>query len=148
MKQVFTAIAGALILGGAVVSAHIMVSPPQSKPGATQGYELRVHNEGKIATTALELDIPKDITVLAIEAPPAGKVEPRKVGDRIVAFTWTVTVDPGKYLALKFSAQNPAAETQVTWNVRQHLADGSTVEWSDRPGAAEHAAVTKISAAP
>jgi hypothetical protein len=26
------------------------------------------------------------------------------------------------------------------------MADGSTIEWSDRPGAKEHASVTKISA--
>ena len=147
MKQV-VAIVGALLMGGAVLSAHIMVSPPQSKPGVTQAYELRVHNEGKIATNAIELDVPKDITVLSIDTPPSGSVQPRKEGDRIVAFTWTVTVEPEKYLALKFSAKNPATDTKVSWNVHQHLADGSVVEWSDKPGAAEHAAVTTISATP
>jgi uncharacterized protein YcnI len=32
-------------------SGHIMVSPPQSKAGAVQKYELRVHNEAKVAAT-------------------------------------------------------------------------------------------------
>ncbi|HUR34063.1 MAG TPA: DUF1775 domain-containing protein [Vicinamibacterales bacterium] len=136
----------ALPLLGALVSAHIMVSPPQSKPGITQTYELRVHNEGKIATTALDLDIPADITVLSIDSPASGSVEPKKVGDRIVAFTWKVNVEPTKYQAMKFSAKNPATDKEVSWIVHQHLADGTVVEWSDKPGAKEHAAVTRISA--
>ena len=49
----------AFALVGGAAYAHIMVSPPESKAGATQNYELRVHNEAKIATTSLELEIPE-----------------------------------------------------------------------------------------
>lgn len=146
MKRVL-AVLFALPLLGAALSAHIMVSPPQSKPGVTQTYELRVHNEGKLATTSLELQIPSAITVLKVDAPPAGSVTTPKTGERITGIVWTVTVDPNKYLALKFEAKNPAADGEVTWVVRQHLADGSVVEWSDAPGAKEKASTTKIAAA-
>jgi len=145
MKRVLGVLLALPVLG-AVVSAHIMVSPPQSKAGATQAYELRVHNEGTVATTALDLEIPASITVLAIDQPAVGTVVSHKDGDRIVGFTWTVDVPPSKYQALKFSAKNPGSEQSVAWIVHQHLADGTIVEWSDKPDAKEHAAVTTISA--
>src|SRR5690349_1871280 len=132
MKRVLGVVLGLPLLGVAL-SAHIMVSPPQSKPGVTQTYELRVHNEGKVATTSLDLDIPQAITVLSVDAPAVGTIDTRKEGDRIVGFTWKVDVEPGKYLAMKFSAKNPTSDTSVAWNVRQHLADGTVVEWSDKP---------------
>lgn len=134
----------AFALAGGVASAHIMVSPMQAKVGVAQAYELRVHNEGSIATTAVDLQIPDAITVLEIPPPSAGTVTTNTRGDRITALTWTVDVPPNRYVALKFTARNPDNATEVRWNVRQHLADGSTVDWSDRPGAKEKASVTKI----
>ena len=45
---------------GAVVDvAHVTMSPLIEKPAlATQKYELRVHNEAKVAATSVDLDIP------------------------------------------------------------------------------------------
>ena len=137
----------AFALVNGVAYAHIMVSPPESKAGITQNYELRVHNEGKVATTTLELEIPEGITVLDVATPAAGSYDTAKMGTRITAVTWRVDVQPGKYVALKFSAKNPDSVKEVRWNVRQHLSDGSVVEWSDKPGAKEKASVTKIGAA-
>jgi uncharacterized protein YcnI len=126
------------------MSAHIMVSPPQSKIGAEQRYELRVHNESKIAVASVALDIPNGITVTNVAQPSAGSFTTTKTGDRIVAITWKIDVPPSKYLALPFTATNPGTATEVHWNVHEHLADGSVVEWSDKPNAAEKASVTKI----
>lgn len=137
----------AFALVGGVAYAHIMVSPPESKAGITQNYELRVHNEGKVATTALDLEIPDGVTVLEVAQPATGSYDTAKTGERITAVTWKVDVPAGKYVALKFTAKNPDAEKEVRWNVRQHLADGSVVDWSDRPGAKEKASVTRIGAA-
>jgi outer membrane autotransporter protein len=129
------------------LSAHVMVSPPQSKSGATQKYEVRVHNEGKLAATSIALEIPEGITVLEVAKPAAGTFTTAKTGNRITTITWQVDVQPSKYLALPFTAKNPDAATNVQWNVREHLADGSVVEWSDKPGAQEKGSVTKITAA-
>lgn len=137
----------AFALGGGVAYAHIMVSPPESKAGVTQNYELRVHNEGKVATTSLDLEIPEGITVLDVAAQATGSYTTTTTGTRITAVSWQVDVQPSKYVALKFTAKNPEGAKDVRWNVRQHLADGSIVEWSDKPGAKEKASVTKISAA-
>ena len=126
------------------MSAHIMVSPPQSKVAGVQRYELRVHNESKIAVAAVELEIPSGITVTAIDQPAAGTYTTTKTGDRIVAIKWQVDVPPSKYLALPFTATNPGMAMEVHWNVHEHLADGSVVEWNDKPNATEKASVTKI----
>lgn len=145
MRALLAAVLAPLIAASAY--AHIMVSPPESKAGATQNYELRVHNEGKVATTALDLEIPEGITVLNVATPAAGSYDTTKTGTRVTAITWKVDVQPGKYVALKFAAKNPEGAKDVRWNVRQHLADGSFVEWSDKPDAKERASVTKISVA-
>ena len=49
------------------LSAHVMVSPPQSTAGAVQKYELRVHNEAKAAATAIDLDVPDGVPILKLE---------------------------------------------------------------------------------
>ena len=147
MKSVFAVLLSIVVLGTAV-SGHVMVSPPQSKAGITQTYELRAHNESKLATTALELQVPAEITVLKVEPlAEIGTVDTPKSGDRITAINWKVDLAPGKYLALKFQARNPAGGAEIHWSVRQHMADGSVVEWSDAPGAKEKAPVTTISTA-
>jgi uncharacterized protein YcnI len=133
-----------VLLGTASMAAHIMVSPPEAKSGVTQKYELRVHNEGKIAATSVELQIPDGITVTDVATPKAGTFTTSKTGDRITAITWQIDVQPSKYLALPFTAKNPDGAKEVHWNVREHLADGSVIDWSDKPGAQEKASVTKI----
>ena len=142
MKAWFVALFTLLTI--ASVSAHIIVSPPDSKRGVTQKYELRVHNEGKVAATAFDLEIPDGITVTDVAKPASGTFTTKKTGDRITAITWQADVQPTKYLALPFTAKNPDAAKEVRWNVKEHLADGKVVDWSDKPGAAEKASITKI----
>lgn len=145
-RHALLALAAAAVMG-ASLSAHIMVSPPESKVGATQKYELRVHNEEKSIIKSVELTIPDGITVESIGTAPAGTYTTAKTGDRITTLTWTVDVAPEKYLALPFTAKNPDTAKKVSWNVKAKLADGSTVEYSDKPGAPEKASVTTIAAA-
>ena len=128
------------------LSAHIMVSPPESKAGATQKYEVRVHNEGKVAATGVDLEIPEGITVVDVAKPASGTFTTAKAGTRITSISWTVEVAPTKYLALPFTAKNPDAAKDVKWSVREHLADGSVVEWSDKPGAKQKGSTTKLTA--
>jgi uncharacterized protein YcnI len=129
------------------LSAHIMVSPLQSKAGTLQKYELRVHNEGKIAASAVDLEIPEGVTVAEVIKPAAGTFTTTKVGDRITTITWRVEVAPNKYVALPFTATNPASGAELHWNMREHLADGSTIDWSDKPGAKQKGSITKLVAA-
>lgn len=125
------------------LSAHVMVSPPESKSGAVQKYEVRVHNESKLATTSVDLDVPQGVTVTDVAKPSAGSFTTKKSGDRIVQITWQIDVQPSKYLALPFTAKNPTG-TELKWALHQHLSDGSVVDWSDQPGAKEKGSVTKL----
>src|SRR5436853_4551229 len=99
------------------LSAHITVSPLDSKVGATQKYELRVHNEGKVATSSIELEIPAGVTVTDVAKPATGTVTTAKAGDRITSITWKVEVAPTKYLALPFTAKNPDGAKELKWSV-------------------------------
>ncbi len=133
-------------LGTSSIVAHVLVSPPQSKTGATQKYEMRVHNEEKVAATAIELDVPEGVTIIDVARPAAGSVDTATVGDRITRITWKVDVPPGKYAAFPFTAKNPDAVQELRWNAREHLANGSIIEWSDKPGAQKQGSATKLTA--
>jgi uncharacterized protein YcnI len=128
------------------LSAHITVSPLQSKPGVVQKYELRVHNEAKVAATSIDLDIPDGVTVTEIAKPAAGTYTTKTMGDRITAITWRIDVQPSKYVALPFTAKNADAATELHWSMHEHLSDGSVVDWSDKPGAKQKGSVTKLAA--
>ena len=138
-----------LLLTASIVtslSAHVMVSPPQSTAGALQKYELRVHNEAKTAATAIDLDIPDGVTVTDVAKLPAGTFTTKMTGNRITVITWQINVQPAKYAALPFTAKNPEGATELRWTIHEHLADGSVVDWSDKPGAKEKGSVTKLAA--
>ena len=126
------------------LSAHVMVSPPQSTAGALQKYELRVHNEARTAATSIDLDVPDGVTVTEVTKVPAGSFTTKMNGNRITAITWQIDVQPNKYVALPFMAKNPEGATELRWIMHEHMADGTTIDWSDKPGSKEKAAVTKI----
>lgn len=130
------------------LSAHVMVSPLQSTAGALQKYELRIHNESTLAANEVDLDIPNGVTVTDVSQPAAaaGRVTTTKTGERITRITWRVDVQPGKYLALPFTAQNPATGAELRWSMHEHLSDASVVDWSDKPGSKQKGSVTKLAA--
>ena len=140
---------GALIAvaSAATLSAHVMVSPMQSKSGGTQKYEVRVHNEAKVAATAIDVDIPDGVTVTDVAKPANGTFTTKTSGDRITSISWHIDVQPGKYVALPFTATNPANASELRWSLHEHLADGSVVDWSDKPGSKEKGSVTKLTGA-
>jgi len=142
-----TSLATLIVLTAAAsLSAHVMVSPTTSKAGATQKYEVRVHNEGKVAATSIEVEIPEGLTVTDVAKSPAGTATPKKNGDRVTSITWAIDVQPNKYVALAFTAKNPSAASDLKWTLHEKLADGTVVDWSDKPGSKEKGSVTKITA--
>src|SRR5438128_12544717 len=113
----------------ASLCAHVTVSPLQSKAGAVQKYELRIHNESKVAATSIDLDIPEGVTVTEVGTSTIGARTTKTMGDRITQITWQVNVQPNKYVALPFTAQNPKVTADLHWSMHEHLADGSVVDW-------------------
>jgi uncharacterized protein YcnI len=130
------------------LSAHVMVSPLQSRPGVVQKYQLRVHNEANVAATSIDLEIPDGVTVTEVAKPATGAYTTKTTAGRITAITWQVEVPPNKYVALPFTAKNPEGAAELHWSMHEHLADGSTVDWSDKPGSKEKGSITKLAAGP
>ena len=146
MRSTFSMVAVIAVASAATLSAHVMVSPMQSKSGGTQKYEVRVHNEAKVAATAIDVDIPEGVTVTEVAKPATGTFTTKKSGDRITSISWQIDVQPSKYVALPFTATNPANASELRWSLHEHLADGTVVDWSDKPGSKEKGSVTKLTA--
>jgi uncharacterized protein YcnI len=144
MKTKLSVAVAAVVFSAASLSAHVMVSPTTSKAGAAQKYEVRVHNEGKVAAKSVEVEIPDGVTVTDIAKSGAGTATPKKSGERITSITWQIDVQPNKYVALAFTATNPNAAGDLHWTLHEKLADGTVVDWSDNPGSKEKGSVTKI----
>jgi hypothetical protein len=83
---------------------------------------------------------------MEVAKPATGSFTTKTTGDRITAITWQVDVQPGKYVALPFTAKNPTGVAELRWSMHEHLADGSTIDWSDKPGSKEKGSVTKLDA--
>ena len=146
MRSRFSIAALIAVTAAATLSGHVMVSPMQSTSGGTQKYEVRVHNEAKVAATAIDVDIPDGVTVTEVAKPATGTFTTKKSGDRITTISWQIDVQPSKYVALPFTATNPANASELRWSLHEHLADGSVVDWSDKPGSKEKGSVTKLTA--
>jgi uncharacterized protein YcnI len=132
------------MLAAVPASAHVVVVPPQSTVAATQVYTVRVHNEEKVATTRIELEVPSGVTVASVAPVKTGKFTTAKTGDRIVKVIWETDIAPAKYVELAFTATNPSKAMQVQWLVHQRMADGTVLDWSDSPGAHGKPSTTNI----
>jgi uncharacterized protein YcnI len=138
---------GLLTLLVAVPSfAHVTVAPQQSAPGAKQIYKVRVHNDETVPTSSIELQIPEGATVVSVAPMTGAASNMTKTGDRVTAITWKIAVQPGKYVELPFTVQNPTGSAQLQWNVHEMLSDGKAIDWNDKPGAEGKASVTKLNA--
>jgi uncharacterized protein YcnI len=126
--------------------AHVTVAPQQSEAGGSQVYKVRVHNDEKVETKSIQLQIPDDVTVVSVEPVTDGTFETGKAASRITAITWYVKVQPSKYVELAFTVKNPDRTKALHWNIREELADGAINEWNDKPGAEGKASITKLSA--
>jgi uncharacterized protein YcnI len=141
--RTFTIVA-LLALVAAPAFAHVTVAPQQSPAGASQVYKVRVHNDAKTPTSSIALQIPDGVLIDAVEPMATGKFDTTKTGNRVTMIMWQIEVPVGKYVELAFTARNPAAGTQLNWNVTEKFTDGSTIEFSDKPGAKEKSSVTKL----
>ncbi len=131
------------MLAASPAAAHVTVWPQQSQAGAGERYTVRVPTEGQIATTAVELEVPADVTVTGILASAGAPYEVRREGTRIVAITWKLDIKPGEIGEFVFFARNPKTE-QITWKARQRFADGTSADWIGVEGDRRPAAVTRL----
>jgi len=139
-------IAIVLTVSAAVVDAHVTVWPRESQPGAGERYTVRVPTEGKVTTTAVELEVPADVRVSGVLAGAGFTYDIRRDGDRVAAITWKQDIKPGEYGEFVFFALNPKSES-ITWKARQRFADGTSADWIGVEGDRRPASVTHLRAA-
>ena len=135
---------GLLVLVTASAFAHVTVAPQQAPAGASQVYKVRVHNDGKTPTSSIALEIPEGVAIESVAPTATGKSDMTKKGDRVTMITWQIEVPVGKYVELAFTARNPAAGSQLNWNITEKFTDGGTIEFTDKPGAKEKSSITKL----
>ena len=129
MRSIATATLVAIIGFPALAGAHVTIRPRESKASVEEKYTVRVPTEGQVATVSVELDIPEGVTVIDVPSSEGAKHETTKTGTRITTIKWTKEIPPTQAAEFLFVARNPAG-AQISWNVRQNLADGKTTPWT------------------
>jgi uncharacterized protein YcnI len=142
-KKILAMVALAFLVP-AVAQAHVSIWPRDSSAGATEKYTVRVPTEGKVATTAAELEVPAGVVVEVVAMPRGWKHEIKRQGDRIVGITWTMDVPPGEFVEFAFVARNPRDKAEIVWTLRQRFADGTVTDWTNGPTGLRPTAVTKL----
>jgi len=132
----------------AVAHAHVTVWPRESRAGSSEKYTVRVPTEGKVSTTAVRLEVPAGVTLVAVQAPSGWTHELERDGDRIVAVSWTMEIRPGEFAEFSFLARNPREADQIAWKVEQRYADGTSSHWAGPAGDRQPAPVTTLLPAP
>jgi uncharacterized protein YcnI len=125
----------ALLVASSAATAHVTVWPKQSALGAREKYEIRVPNEKKVDTIALEVRFPAVLRVTSIEQKPEWRAEPlRDASGQLVGVRWTGKLAPEQFTEFGVLAANPATGGELSWPAVQLFADGTKVEWSGAAG--------------
>lgn len=127
-----------------LASAHTSIWPRQSTVGATERYTVRVPTEGKVATTAAELEVPPGVIVETLLVPNGWTQSVKREKDRIVAIKWEMNIPPGEFLEFGFVARNPREGAELVWTLRQIYADGKVEDFTKGPQGIRPTAVTKL----
>lgn len=137
------------LLVPARLSAHAVVYPKSSAPGAYERYVLRVPNEKTTMTTRVELRFPADVRVTSFADVPGWRLEVlTDSARRIIGAVWTGSLPPQRFAEFPFVAVNPKGEARLTWPASQTYSDGARVEWTGEEGSKTPASVTAIAPPP
>ena len=154
MHVVIRRIAFILAVGAATsivpraATAHAVVYPKASTPGAYEKYVLRVPNEKGVATTRIEIRFPSEIRVLSFADVAGWQLKTiTDAAGRITGAVWTGTLPPQRFIELPFVAVNPKSSVTLTWPAFQTYADGDRVEWTGPENDKHPASSTAIGAA-
>ena len=143
-----------ILVAPALASAHAVVYPRSSAPGAYEKYVLRVPNEKGVPTTRVELRFPAGVRVVSFGDVPGWQLETITDSARnVIGAVWTGILQPARFVELPFIAVNPRTDTRLVWPAFQTYADGERVEWtgpeeSNRPASSTVIAASSDAASP
>jgi uncharacterized protein YcnI len=128
---------GSLFIAG-IASAHVVVHPDKAGVGAYTTFTMSVPSEKTADTVSLTLAMPEGLNAVTPTVKPGWtvtrKTETRNGGEVVTAISWTAgKIPPHMRDDFSFSAQVPAAETQLQWKAYQTYSDGTMVAWDLGP---------------
>ncbi|WP_088014461.1 YcnI family protein [Gottfriedia acidiceleris] len=131
-----------------IASAHVVVIPKTSTPGAWETYTMKVPTEKEVPTTKVTLKIPSKFEFVSYQAVPGWNFTETKDANGVVtSVTWSAQnggILPGQFQQFVFMAKNPESEVNGAWDAYQYYKDGSIVEWTgDEKSDAPHS-ITSI----
>lgn len=135
-------------------SAHVTVNPTVAQTGAWQTYSIKIPSEKELPTTKITLKVPQGVAFKQYQPLSGWKITTEKNdSNEVTSITWEVDGDnegilAGQFQQFNFVAQNPDAETEVTWDAFQYYSDGSIVEWTGGPSDSNPHSITAISQDP
>lgn len=141
-------LAGAVLLAGAApAAAHIQVRPAEAAPGDPVLWTVLVPNERDVATTKVELAIPKGVIPFSYEPLPGWtRTLTKNPNQSVRSIVWSGNLKPSEVLVTQFLATTPDQTGPISWKAIQTYADGQKVRWIGGPGTEEPASITQISA--
>jgi uncharacterized protein YcnI len=128
----------ALLIAPAPASAHAVVFPKTSAPGAYEKYVLRVPNERDVPTLKVELHFPVGLRVVSFSEVPGWKLQVlTDSAQRIIGAIWTGVLPKERFVEFPFVAVNPKDSTSLAWPTYQTYEGGERVEWTSPDTAAK-----------
>jgi uncharacterized protein YcnI len=129
-------LAGLVLAGTAIASAHVSVTPNQVGVAARQTFDISVPSEkDDVPTTGLRLLVPGGLNDLAVTVHPGWTIATTKNSEgKVTEIDWTAgSIPAGQRDDLTFRAQVPAAAAELAWKAYQTYADGTNVSWDKDP---------------
>lgn len=135
----------AALLAATPAAAHLSIAPKESSVGAHERYAIRIPNEKKVDTIAIEVRFPSSLRVTALQQMSGWMTEPlRNPASALIGARWTGRLPPEEFVEFGVLATNPTTGSDLTWTAVQRFADGSSIEWSGPPGSKTPAAHVKL----
>lgn len=134
-------------------AAHVRVF---SEADATQApacgfttFVMRVPVEKPIATTRVDLTVPKGVIVYAVQPKPGWQFTLQTTRGIVTGISWTGgRLNPHEFDEFAFLAATPKIPGNVNWDAWQYYEDGSIVKWIGPPNADTPHSITSITPAP
>jgi len=143
----FPILAGMFLFAG-VASAHVVVTPSTSAPGAWETYTMKVPTEKKVPTVKVALKMPKGVQLESYQPVQGWNVKLTKDSSgKVKTITWTASgkgIGVGQFQQFTFVAENPDKAGSAAWNAFQYYKDGSIVEWTGNEKSDTPHSITKI----
>ncbi|MGG1690088.1 YcnI family protein [Heyndrickxia ginsengihumi] len=132
----------------ATASAHVVVTPNTSAPGAWETYTMKVPTEKKVPTVKITLKMPDGVQLESYQPVQGWNVKLAKDSSgKVKNITWTATgkgIGVDQFQQFSFVAANPDKQGSAAWDAYQYYKDGSIVEWTGNEKSDTPHSITKI----